>query len=186
MGEPLLLPGETRRSFMKRGLVGGALLLVGGGAALHLRRSRLRTPATPLQVLSVAEYSVLAAIADRLIPAGNGFPPAAQMRCAEKADAVLVRAHPGVLAELKQLIALFESALAGLLFDGRPTPFTQLDPEAQDRALLAWRNSRIAIRRTGYKALRNLLSATYYASPEAYAAVGYPGPPEIVRPEGSP
>ena len=43
-------------------------------------------------------------------------------------------------------------------------------------------SSRLAVRRTGYQALKRLACAMYYASPEVYGSVGYPGPPvELVR-----
>ncbi len=183
MGERLLLPGETRRTFLKKGVVGGILLLAGGVAAIAFRRSRLRTPKAALKVLSVAEYSVLAAVADRLIPAGDDFPPSSDVQCVEKVDALLVHADPGMVVELRRLIAVFENALTGLVFERRPTPFTQLSADEQDRVLLEWRDSRLVFRRSGYKALKNLVDSAYYASPEVYPAVGYPGPPEIVRME---
>jgi hypothetical protein len=37
--------------------------------------------------------------------------------------------------------------------------------------------SRISVRRTGFRALKRLVTAAYYSSPETFAAVGYPGPP---------
>ena len=38
---------------------------------------------------------------------------------------------------------------------------------------------RIGVLRTGAGALIRLAHATYFASPEVYALVGYPGPPEV-------
>jgi hypothetical protein len=184
MRERIFLPGETRRSFLGKGIAGAAVLAFGGaGAGLMLRRTRLRTPLEPLKVLSVAEYSVLAAVADRVIPAGNGFPTPSEVHCAERADDLLAPAHPGALKELKQLISLFENALAGFIFDRRFAPFTQLGSEEQDQVLRQWRDSRVLVRRTGFKALKNLLCAAYYSSPAIYAAVGYPGPPELLSAE---
>ena len=184
MRERILLPGETRRSFLGKGIVGGALLVLGGsGATLVFRRTRLRTPLAPLKVLSLEEYSVIASIADRVIPAGNGFPSPTEMRCAEHVDELLAPAHPGAVKELKQLIALFENALAGFLFDRRMSPFTQLAPEDQDDVLREWRDSRITLRRSGFKALKNLVCAGYYCNPATYPAVGYPGPPDLLSME---
>jgi hypothetical protein len=40
----------------------------------------------------------------------------------------------------------------------------------------------MAVRRTGFQALKRLSAAVYYGSPETYASVGYPGPPyDLVR-----
>ena len=65
-----------------------------------------------------------------------------------------------------------------MIFDRRTLPFTQLDAAGQDAVLLAWQQSRLRIRRTGYAALHGLCAAAYYASPETYGLVGYPGPPD--------
>ncbi len=74
---------------------------------------------------------------------------------------------------------LFESGLSGLFTDAHPTPFTRLAPSEMDARLDAWRRSRLALLRSGYQALKRLAQATYYASPEVYARVGYPGPPVV-------
>jgi hypothetical protein len=179
----ILLPGEKepRRGFLTKGLVGGALLL-GGGAFFVTRPTRRATVTGPLTVLSADEASVLLAIADRLVPVRDGFPRPAALRVAEKLDEMVARMHPGDQKEVKQAIGLFESALTGVLFDFSPRTFTESPPEEQDRRLAAWRDSRVAIRRTVWKTLRSLPLAVYYGSPEVYAAVGYPGPPQLTAP----
>ncbi len=168
-----------------RGLLGGALLVVGGALPLALRSTRLgRAPARPLRLLSVEEHAVFAAIAARFAPGdgvGPDWPTAEALDCAGKVDALMATTHPNVAAEFRQLLRLFESALFGLAFAGSPTPFTRLDPAAQDARLEAWHRSRLAILRSGYQALKRLAHATYYSSPEIYARLGYPGPPEVPR-----
>jgi hypothetical protein len=94
------------------------------------------------------------------------------------ADRVLSRADPSSRAELKQLLGLFDNALAGFLFGGRVTPFTQLSSEAQADVLRGWQTSRVTLRRTGYEALRTLLLAAYFGSPAVWRALGYGGPPQ--------
>ena len=76
---------------------------------------------------------------------------------------------------------LFATAagLVGALVAGSPRPFTRAAPEEQDARLEAWRRSRLALLRSGYQALKRLAHATYYSSPEVYALVGYPGPPDV-------
>ncbi|MFN7130877.1 MAG: gluconate 2-dehydrogenase subunit 3 family protein [Myxococcales bacterium] len=182
MAPPDHNPGLTRRLLLKRGVFGGALLLL-GGTGLALRPGRPRAPNGPLRFFSAAEYATFAAIAERVIPAAEGWKSAAELRVAEKADALLAEVDPRVGAELKGLLGLFENALAGLLFDLSPAPFTARPEEAQDATLEAWQNSRLALRRSGFKALKNLAIACYYGSPEAWPQVGYRGPPELMLPE---
>ncbi len=172
------LTQDSRRSFLKKGLFGGLLLSLGGAGFLLSRGTRLvPLPKGGLQVFDPIEYSVLQAIAARLIPQGGGFPSVEQVGVALNADRVLVRVAPGARQEVKQLLKLFENALAGFLFGARTQPFTQLDPEAQDEVLREWQDSRLEIRRTGFQALRTLASAAYFGSPLTWPAVHYPGPP---------
>ena len=173
----------SRRGLFKKGLLGGALLVLGGGAGLALRRTRLGAPPRgKLALFSPEEHAIFAAVADRVVP-GDGaptiWPRAGALDCAGKADALLARVHPEVGAEFRQLLRLFENGLPGFLLTGSVAPFTALPPAAQDARLRAWRDSRLALLRTGYLALVRLATATYYSSPEVYALVGYAGPPQV-------
>ena len=177
----IALPGERRagrRSFLKKGLVGAALLAIGGGTLLATRRT---VPPAALagvfRVFSREELAVLLAIAERLVPPRAEFPRPAAIGLAARLDAVAAQADPATQKELRQLVRLFESALAGFLLDGEARLFTASPPERQDRRIAAWARSRIALRRTGHRALRRLVLAAYYSSPETWDAVGYPGPP---------
>ena len=167
----------SRRSLLKRGLFGGALLVVGGTGFLALRGGRRASlPFDGLHVFSEEEYAVLEALAPRLVGNRPGWPSVQQVGVAQAVDRIVERTEPSVQAELKQLLGLFDNALAGFLFGGRTVPFTALDAAAQDRVLEEWRDSRLAIRRTGYNALRTLVLAGYYQSPLTWGPLGYPGP----------
>ena len=168
----------NRRSFLKLGLLGGGALAL-GSLTLATRSTLLRTPASPLKLLTAQEFSILAAVADRVCPAHEAFPAPEAMHVAERVDALLANAHPGLSGEIRQLLHLFENGLANFLFDRRPRAFTQMDGAEQDATLNDWRHSSITVRRTGYKALTGLVTAAYYSNPATYAAVGYPGPPDI-------
>ena len=179
---PLALPGEPhgRRSFLKRGLVGAALLALGGGGFLATRKTRLPPGASgPFQVLTPEAAAVLLAVAERLVPERPGFPRPAAIGLAARMDAAVAMAHPATQDELLRLLRLFESAAAGLVLDGEPRLFTASTPAQQDRRLSAWAKSRIALRRTGFHAMKRLVYASYYSSRETWAAVGYPGPPVL-------
>jgi len=175
----------TRRSLLKRCLLGGALLLVGGALPLALRSTLSRAkPKRALKLLTKDEHAIFAAVAARLAPgdgAGPEWPSAAALDCAGKVDALMATVHPAVGAEFRQLLHLAESALFGVVIAGSPTPFSRCSPAAQDARLEAWRRSRVALLRSGYQALKRLAHATYYSSPEVYALIGYPGPPEVPR-----
>jgi len=162
---------------LKRGLVGGALLALGGSGVLVLREGLwLPLPEEGLRVLGPREYATLQAVARRAFPPRDGWPDADAARVAFTADRLLARSAPSAAKEVRDLLGLFDNALAGLLFTGHVTPFSRLAPEAQDAVLEDWRTSRLALRRTGYHALRTLVYSAYYAHPAAVAATGFVAP----------
>jgi Gluconate 2-dehydrogenase subunit 3 len=166
----------TRRTLLRRGLFGGALLALGslGGLALWPTRV-LHRPRRALKVLDERGFAIVAAIGARTV----GSPRADAVEIAHGVDDELGFASPESRNEIRQLLLLFESAAAGVLFDARLRPFTHLDADEQDAVLRAWRDSRLAVRRTGYTALRKATQAAYYVQPSCWAEVGYPGPPQI-------
>jgi hypothetical protein len=88
----------------------------------------------------------------------------------------LRRAPPEAQTDFNRLLALFENALPGLLLDGRALPFTRLSAASQDRVLRSWRDSRLALRRSGYHALRTICIATAYADESTWPAIAYAPP----------
>ena len=127
--------------------------------------------------MTLREFAVVSALAECMF-VQSAWPSPWELQCPEKVDVVVASLHPEATAEFKQLLGLFENGISGLLTNGRPTPFTQLSMEAQGLRLNAWRHSRITLLRSGYLALTRLIHATYYSSPQVYARMGYPGPPE--------
>lgn len=163
----------NRRTLLKRGLLGGALLLLGGGGTLALFPSKDGPPPSgPLLALDDKSFRVLVAIAARVVTAPGADPVA----IAQGVDLVLSSAVPEARDDINKLLGLFENALPGFLFDFRVKPFTRLDPQAQDDVLEAWRRSKLALRRTGYQALRKLCLATWYANEASWAPIGYAPP----------
>jgi hypothetical protein len=79
--------------------------------------------------------------------------------------------------EVRQLVGLFENALAGLVLDGQWKPFTASTNEEQDARIRSWQMSRLEVRRTGFRALKKIVYSSYYGARETWAAIGYPGPP---------
>lgn len=171
-----------RRRFVRRGLVGGALLAAAGTLPFAFRATRLRAPRGPLRLLTPGEYAVLAAAVGRIVPgdgAGPKWPSAEALDCAGKIDALMARVHPDVGNDFRRLLRLLESSAFGALQAGAPRPFTQSAPAEQDARLQGWRTSRLALLRSGYQAVKRLADAAYYAAPETFALVGYPGPPDV-------
>ena len=178
---------QTRRSFIKRGFFGGAVLALGGAGGLVLRRGAdVAIPAGGLLVLGKREYAVLEALARRIVTPQPGFPSPDEVQVALTCDRVLAMADETTQVEVRQLLELFDNALAGFILGGRITPFTRLPPDEQDRVLHEWLTSRLSIRRTGYVALRTLVTSAYYGNPKTWSAVGYNGPPRAFHDPNAP
>jgi hypothetical protein len=175
---------DTRRGFLQKGLIGGAILALGGGAWLSTRRSaELPEPKDGLQVLSPREFALISALCLRFVPVREGFPAVERVQTAVAVDRILTMVDETARQELKQLMLLFENALPAFLFGGRTTPFTQLTPGEQETVLGEWQKSRLTVRRSGYLALRGLIMAAYYGNKETWSAVNYPGPlPGVFEP----
>jgi hypothetical protein len=187
----------TRRGLLKKTLGGAVLLAAAGAVPLAMRQTRLIAPKLPLRFFTPGEYSVFAAVADRVLATGPAVlppdlaraaasrpapPSPSEMDVAGKADAFLAPLDEASAKDLKQLLALFDNALFSVAMGGPPRPFTQMSSEEQDRHLRSWATSRLAVRRTGFQALKRLAAAVYFGSPETYPSVGYPGPPyDLVR-----
>ena len=172
-----------RRRFLKRGLAGGALLIAAGTLPFAFRTTAIvRRPRRPLRLLGIEEYAVLDAVAARIVPGDKPdkpWPSAYDLDCAGKIDALMATVHADVGGDFRRLLRLFESGFLGTFIAGSPRPFTRAAPDDQDARLEAWRRSRVALLRSGYQAVKRLVHATYYSSPEIYAFIGYPGPPVV-------
>lgn len=158
------------------GLLGGVLL---GVVGLVGQRTQARQPARPLRVLGESEYATVLAVADLMCPGGGGLPPASAVGVAERVDDFLALADPWTQADLRRLLALFESAWGGLLLEGRPSLFSELSAERQVATLESWRHSPLRFKRLAYSALRGLIMTRYWSIPEVYRFAGYPGPPDF-------
>lgn len=178
--ERILLPGERegRRSFLKYGLAGAALLAVGGGTWLGTRRTRPSPGlAGPFTVLSPEEATVFLELSERLLPPRPGFPAPADVDLPRRIDALVGLMPPEGQKEVRQLVGLFENALVGLLLDGQWKTFTDSSDLQKDARIRSWQQSRLDLRRTGYRALKKIVYGSYYGARETWAAIGYPGPP---------
>jgi len=136
-------------------------------------------PRQPLKALSLGAFRILAAVADTVCPGNDELPSAWALQVPEAVDHQLDRMHPGNALELAQALWLVENPVAGTLLDQRPRRFTAATPAERARVLDRWRTSQLPPRRTAYRALSGLIAASYWAHPDTYAFVGYPGPPRF-------
>lgn len=169
-----------RRAFLKVGVFGGALIVVAGVGTALIPGDRSVRPRTPLITLDDAQFAILCAFAARVLARTTADPVAV----AHAVDATLAHAPPEVRKDLALALNLLDNALVALVTGRAPVPFTQHDEAGQDAALVAWRDSRLALLRSAFQGLRKLTLAAHWATPAAAAAIGYGA--SIAKPEPPP
>ncbi|MBN9422497.1 MAG: hypothetical protein BGO63_14790 [Candidatus Accumulibacter sp. 66-26] len=162
----------TRRTFLRTGLAGGALLACAGWLN-----------AAGARALKSDEREMLAAIAGVLL--AGALPPSGAPRRQAIARTVdgIATAVAGLSAatqkEVGELFGLLVLAPARHLLAGVAAPWSEAAPGEIADFLESWRNSRLGLLQSGYLALHDLTFGAWYAHPESWAAIGYPGPPEV-------
>ena len=171
----------SRRRVLKYGVIGSAVLAV-GGIGLGLQETKLSDQPPDLKALNHREYSILCAIVDRMFPHNPPFISGTAANVPEDVDDLMSRLPQMVVAEFKQALLLLENALTGLIFSATPRPFSQCSPIEQDAILEAWRTSSLSFRRMVFRALNSVCAGAYYANASQFDAIGYPGPPININP----
>jgi hypothetical protein len=162
----------TRRGFFA--LAGGAAAL-GSIASLRVAPAAALTTAGGARFFGDAEREILTSVVERMVDTGEpGAPAVRATRTIETIDALCAGLDPSATAPLPALLRLVE--WGPLLFERRLARFTTLDAAAQDTALRGWMTSRIALRRVGFYALRNLSLLGYWSQDETWPLIGYAGP----------
>ena len=86
---------------------------------------------------------------------------------------------PAAQRELAQFFALLAFAPARIAIAGVTRDWHEAPVADVDAALERWRTSRIALLRSAYDGLHQLVLAAWYGNPLAWDAIGYPGPPRL-------
>lgn len=170
----------TRRDLVRRGIVGTLLLAAAGATASFWWPTRRRKPRPGLRVLDEREASILAAVAAVVLAIEPSAPSPEDVDVVGRVDALLARSPAEVRREFARLLHVFENGATGLLTATGWTSFTASGPASREARLRAWETSRIALFRTGFQAMKRLCGACYYSSPLTWAAIGYPGPPDVL------
>ena len=167
----------SRRQFLKFGVAGGLLLAV-AGAARGEKDYRAATGADRFGVLTERDGEVIAAIAPALL-AGTGAAGASLGAILGSVDRAVAGLPPHLQAEVKQLLALLASWPGRRLLAGVSAPWPQASEVEVSAFLERWRFSGWALFQQAYHALHELVLAAWYARPDSWPAIGYPGPPPL-------
>ena len=148
-----------RRTFLKRGLARGRAARARRRAASRCGPAQeIAAPRGQLQVLEPRAFQVLVAVAMRVVDAPGADP----VQIAQNVDESLSFARARGAEGLQQAPdALRERPRRACSSTGASVPFTRLSGPAQDDVLRSWRDSSLALRRTGYHALRKICLAAH-------------------------
>ena len=170
----------TRRQFIKVGIAGAAIL-----AAARLLDRPLAAPAAKYRVLDDRDARMIAALAPVVLAGSLPEEAVARSRAVREVVEAFDRAVSGlsvaVQGEIAQLFSFLNFAPTRLAFAGLWTPVEEASAEDLKAFLLRWRVSTFDLQRASYHALTQLIQASWYDNPRAWAAIGYPGPPVIER-----
>ncbi len=165
----------ARRRFIACGALSAALLAAGGSLARVAPADR-----AAMLTGNADAWSVVRAIAPVML--GGLVPPADAAsldRLTRDALAGMDLLPPHARRELAQLFSLMTFAPTRYALLGLSSDWPEAGASAVDEALAGWRDSRMALKRGAYDALHALVLGAWYASPEAWPAIGYPGPPAL-------
>ncbi len=174
-----------RRTFIKTGVIGGAVLAAAGLAthdALWGGGVAKRTPeGKPLLFLTQKDYQILAAIAGVILLDALPQEPANQKKAIDDTLTELDKALAGLQApaqkELRELFGLLKIPPARWAAARVFPSWEKADPQTINAFLERWRKSRTALFRTAYLGLHQLIMGSWYGQSQSWPAIGYGGPP---------
>jgi hypothetical protein len=161
----------TRRGFLAWAGSGAALASV---ARMPLAAGASAGAPASGRFFSETQREILTQVVERMVDTGEpDAPPVRATRAIDVIDGLVAGLDPELSAPLPTLLRAVE--WGPLLFDRRLSRFTRLAPEAQDASLRGWMTSRLALRRQGFEALRNLAFMGYWSQEETWGLIGYAG-----------
>lgn len=178
---------KTRRTILK-GSLWGSLAIASGVSLWQLSLTEsvevLESDEYPYHFLNLDERLLLWAI----IPAY--LYPAVQPGD-EKSKFVVLRNIDGAISglpqstqdELRQLFSLLSFQLSKALVAGIWTRWNKASIDSLQYFLSSWQESYLALLRTGYLGLHQIIIGSYYGEPMSWESIGYPGPPQFNLPE---
>lgn len=175
------MPPLSRRELIRTGVAGGTLLAL-AACARSSAPSAFDDSAYSYRALSPADRELIAALGAAML--ANALPRGAAngqalVQVVRGVDVAMTGLTPHVVAELHQLFGLLEFAPTRAIAAGIWSAWSHASRRDVARFLTRWRFSGVALYRSGYQALHQLVMAAWYGNARSWNAIGYPGPPAI-------
>lgn len=164
-----------RRTFLRAAGMSAGLLTLSKLAPAVSAAALAKASDAGLRMLSPGDAEILSAIAERMVFTGDPQMPRFRETSGLRIIDYSMRYLPDdVTQQLHWALLLFEYAPP--LFAARLSTFTGLEAEAQDAYIAGWADSRFALRRVAFQALKNLSFLGYYSDDATWKGLHYDGP----------
>lgn len=180
MRAPAMTPpsafATTRRGLLRLGASTAALGALAGLRAVPASAApSVAAGAAGLRFFDATSAEILVHVVERMVDTGDPkAPPVRATAAIATIDALCAGLDPVLVQPLPLALRLVE--WGPFVFDLRFSRFTRLAPGEKDAALRGWMESRLAVRRMAFHALRNLAFLGYWSQPETWPLVDYAGP----------
>ena len=163
---------NSRRSFLKVGLLGAITLASAGGMY------RLLRPVSPPSkfLLDGAAASALVRIIPVMLDGVIESTPSATARATERVIGAIAGLPLATQSEIQDLFGLLALGATRRLLAGLPEQWHVAKPADIAAFLQSWRTHRIGMLQSAYAALHDLILGSWYTDETHWAAIGYPGP----------
>ena len=182
----------SRRRLLQCGLAGSALLIASGWLPRDIGQAQAAGASggedgSEFATFNAQHRRILGAVApvilSQALPTPGPERAAAVSEVLRGCDAYFSRMSLPVQAEGHQALDLLDIALARLLLGGMWAGWEQAPPRVIAGFLDDLRTSRVGLKRSLYQFLHDMCLVGWYGNPRSWAAIGYPGPPRVPRPD---
>lgn len=178
------LPDPSRRQFLKTGVAGTLWLGIASSGMALTGCSQKETHVCPdCSWLSPSDRIMLIAIIPVMLkgalPGSEEQRDAAIQSVIAAFDFTVTHFSPSARKEIRQLLDLLQFPFTRVLLTGVMSPWHQKDELGVRSFLTRWQTSRFSLFRSGYQALHDLIIGAWYANPDSWRRISYPGPPKL-------
>jgi hypothetical protein len=165
----------NRRSFLKAGALAALVLAAGGGIY------RYSHPSAPGGFVLDGEarsalHAVVPAMLAGVLPTEASARARAISATTERVNQTILGLPLATQQEVQDLFGLLALGPARRLLTGIPHGWLDAKDAEVSTWLQDWRTHRLALLRTAYQALHDLVLGSWYSDAANWAAIGYPGP----------
>jgi len=175
--------GSGRRTFLKAGMAGTALLLLGRWLPPARAADSNGAKESTFAYLTAADAAMLVRIVpimlDGALPKEPGQFNAAVGDILRGIDVTIGHQALSVRGEVRDLFGVLTKTITRSLIAGIWTSWDKATDQDIRDFLASWRDSRFDTLRTGYIGLNNLIVGSWYGNPKSWVRIGYDGPPAI-------